>query len=202
MITEDNASVQPTELYFEMLHPELGADQRIEVRYKAPGDGCPMRQVFVATTREAATHAASRGGTHDVYAGVATRLGKDGTKKGVCRTSALWADLDVKEGHTRESRLRQLAGLPYHPSMLIWTGGGFHAYYLLKTPAEGPEELERAELIMQRLAEGLDGDPRRTNRMKRDYTRLHSILTSSSRTRRCTSSAGLLGPVRTVFPAL
>jgi hypothetical protein len=43
--------------------------------------------------------------------------------------------------------------------MFVWSGGGWHSYWLLKEPAEGPEELEKAELIMQRLAEGLDGDP-------------------------------------------
>jgi len=49
--------------------------------------------------------------------------------------------------------------LPYHPSILVWTGGGWHVYYLLSKPAKSPEEMERAELVMRRLAAGLDGDP-------------------------------------------
>ena len=118
-----------------------------------------MRQTFVPIAEEAARHAVSLGKDWDVYAGAATRLGHDGTKAGVCRVPAVWADLDAKDGHTRQSRLEQLLALPHHPSILVWTGGGWHAYWLLKTPAEGPEDLDRAELLMRRLAAGLGSDP-------------------------------------------
>jgi hypothetical protein len=43
--------------------------------------------------------------------------------------------------------------------MLVWTGGGFHAYWLLARPAESPQELEQAEIIMRLLAAGLHSDP-------------------------------------------
>jgi hypothetical protein len=117
-----------------------------------------MSRKFFADPMEAARYAVSL--LHeDVYIGVAPRRGEDGTKAGAARSWALWADLDLKDGHTCQSRLQQLAGLPYYPSMLVWSGGGWHPYWLLKKPVEGPEELKRAELIMQRLAEELDGDP-------------------------------------------
>jgi hypothetical protein len=77
----------------------------------------------------------------------------------VCRAYALWAYLDDKDGHNRESRLEQLLSLGCRPSMLVWTGGGFHAYWLLVRPAESPQALEQAELIMRLLAAGLDSDP-------------------------------------------
>ncbi|MCA1738400.1 MAG: primase alpha helix C-terminal domain-containing protein [Actinobacteria bacterium] len=48
--------------------------------------------------------------------------------------------------------------MPYDPSILVWTGAGWHVYFLLKEPAEGAEELARAELAMRHLAEGLEGD--------------------------------------------
>jgi hypothetical protein len=96
--------------------------------------------------------------SHDVYIGVATRQGRVGTKEGVTRLQALWADLDAKEAHTRETRFKQLTALPHLPSIIVWTGGGFHVYWLLKLPAEGQEELTRAEAVMRRLAEGLEGD--------------------------------------------
>jgi hypothetical protein len=118
-----------------------------------------MRRKFFASVKEAAMYAASAYDTRDVYVGVAVRRGEDGTKTGVCRISALWADLDAKDGYTRESRLKQLADLPYHPSVMVWTGGGWHAYWLLKKPAESPEELDLAELVMRHLAKGLDSDP-------------------------------------------
>jgi hypothetical protein len=159
MVTEDNAATQAAVQYFATLHPELGPGERIELRRKAPTAGGPMRQTFVPSVDEAATYAVSFGNTWDVYSGVATRLGHDGTKAGVCRVTAVWADLDAKDGHTREGRLEQLLALSHHPSILVWTGGGWHAYYLLTTPAEGAEEMGRAELVMRRLAAGLDSDP-------------------------------------------
>jgi hypothetical protein len=78
---------------------------------------------------------------------------------GVRRLGALWADLDAKGEHTVGSRLRQLEDLAYHPSILILTGRGCHAYWLLTKLAVGLEQLERAEGLMRRLGQGLGGDP-------------------------------------------
>jgi hypothetical protein len=158
MLTEDNSPVRIAGLYLATLHPDLGAERRIELRYRDPDSGL-MRRVFVSSVEQAAERAITLGKTHDVYAGVATRRGEDGTKAGVCCVPALWADVDAKDGHNRESRLEQLMALPHPPSILVWTGGGWHVYYLLSRPAESPEEMDRAELVMRRLAAGLGSDP-------------------------------------------
>jgi hypothetical protein len=158
-IHDVNLQQQHAELFFEQLFHQLAAEERIEVRYKLPGEGQSMHRRFYATPTEAARNAIRLGRDHEVYAGAALRLGKDGTKVGVTRLWALWADLDVKDGYTRESRIEQLLELPHHPSILVWTGGGWHPYFLLKKPAEGPEELDRAEYVMRRIAERLGGDP-------------------------------------------
>jgi hypothetical protein len=81
-----------------------------------------------------------------------------GTKEGVAYLQTLWADLDAKAAYTPETRSKQLADLPCLPSMLVWSGAGYHPYWLLEAPAEGQDELARAEAVMRRLAEGLDGD--------------------------------------------
>jgi hypothetical protein len=159
MLPEDNSPVWIAGLYFKTLHPRLDTERLIELRLKPPRDSSPMRQVFVPSVEEAANLAISFGKKYDVYAGVATRRGEDGTKAGVCCVPALWADLDAKDGHTRESRLEQLMGLPYHPSILVWTGGGWHVYYLLSSPAESAEEIDRAERVMRRWTAGLGSDP-------------------------------------------
>ncbi len=158
MLNEDNPRVREAARYLGALHTRLGADERVELRHKAAGGG-PMRREFVPTVEEAARLAIYLGEAHEVYAGAATRRGEDGTKKGVCSVPALWADLDAKDGHTREGRLRRLLDLPCHPSMLVWTGGGWHAFWLLAKPAESTEEMDQAESVMRRLAAGLDSDP-------------------------------------------
>lgn len=151
--------------FFGSLHHSLAAEERIEVRHKLPGGGGSMRRKFFAATAEAARYATSLV-DEEVYAGVAPRRREDGTKAGIARLWALWADLDLKHGHTRESRTEQLEDLPCRPSMLVWSGGGWHPYWLLEEAAEGPEELDRAELSMRYLAEGLGGDP------VHDYSRI------------------------------
>jgi hypothetical protein len=77
----------------------------------------------------------------------------------VRRLGALWADLDAKGEHTVDSRLRQLQNLICPPSILVLTGGGCHAYWLLTKPVDGLERLEQAEAVMRRLGQGLGGDP-------------------------------------------
>ncbi len=160
MIIHDvNPQQQQVELFFDQLFQQLAANERIEVRSKLPGEGHPMRRTFYADPKVAAQNAIMLGRREEVYVGAAPRRGEDGTKAGVSRVLAIWADLDAKGSHTRESRTEQLLELPHHPSIMVWTGGGWHSYFLLEKPADGPEELQRAERIMRRLATGLASDP-------------------------------------------
>lgn len=157
-LPEDNHPTRDAERFLGLLHHELAANEYVEGRYRQPSLDGGMRREFFANGKEAAKWAVRLGGHYDVYVGVGTRYGKDGTKKGVCRVRAVWADLDAKGEHTRESRLDQLDGLPCRPSVVVWTGGGWHAYWSLEDPARSPGEMERAELAMRRLAAGLGSD--------------------------------------------
>ena len=107
ILKEDNPSVRVAGQYFAALQPALGAEHRIELRYKPPGEDGRMRQVFVPNVEIAAEWAVSYAKAHDVYAGAATRLGEDGTKRGVCRLMALWADLDASHAHASSTRMRR-----------------------------------------------------------------------------------------------
>jgi hypothetical protein len=144
---------------FEALHAPLHYGEQIELRWSSPNFRGAMHRKFFASTEAAAHEAVSLGLNYDVYVGVAPRLGSDGTRGGVRRLGALWADLDAKGEHTVGSRLRQLEDLTYHPSILVLTGGGCHCYWLLTKLADGLEQQERAEGVMRRLGQGLGGDP-------------------------------------------
>ena len=158
-IHDVNPQQQQAELFFEQLFHQLAAEERIEVRSKLPGEGQPMRRTFYADSKVAARNAIMLGRREEVYVGAAPRRGEDGTKAGVSRVLAIWANLDAKGNHTRESRTEQLMKLLLQPSIMVWTGGGWHAYFLLEKPADGPEELQRAERIMRRLAAESRGQP-------------------------------------------
>jgi hypothetical protein len=145
--------------FLEALHAPLHYGEQIELRWNSPNFRGSMRRNFYPSTEAAAHEAISLGLNYDVYVGVAPRWGSDGTRVGVRRLGALWADLDAKGEHTVDSRLRQLEDLTYHPSILILTGRGCHAYWLLSKPLDGLEQLERAEGVMRRLGQGLGGDP-------------------------------------------
>jgi hypothetical protein len=144
--------------FLRTLFTTLDADEQIELRWKPPNDGV-MRRGFSGDSQEVLHVALNLGTGNDVYVGVAPRRGQVGTKEGVTRLLTIWADLDAKDGHTHEDRLKQLMDLPYRPSMLVWSGGGWHVYWLLEEAVEGQETLNRAEVVMQRLGEGLGGDP-------------------------------------------
>ncbi len=144
--------------FFRTLFHRLVAKERIELRYKLSGAEQPMNREFLKNPSQAADSAIVLGQTREVYTGVAPRQGEVGTKAGVTRLLALWSDLDVKGQHTPTSRSEQLEKLPCYPSVLVCSGGGFHPYWLLEVPAEGSQGLARAERVMARIAEGLDGD--------------------------------------------
>lgn len=144
--------------FFRTLFHRLVAKERIELRYKLSGAEQPMNREFLKNSSQAADSAIALGQTREVYTDVAPRQGNVGTKAGVTKLLHIWGDLDVKGHHTQATRLGQLTALPCHPSILVWSGGGYHPYWSLEEPAEGLHELARAERVMARIAEGLDGD--------------------------------------------
>ncbi len=146
-----------SETFFHTLFHKLDAQERIELRFKLPS-AQQMQREFCVNPEEAINRAIRLANSYDMYVGAAPRLGEVGTKEGVTRLLALWGDLDVKGEHTKESRVEQLKNLSCPPSMLVWSGGGYHPYWMLMESVQGSEELARAEKIMQRIAESLDGD--------------------------------------------
>ena len=159
MVPDLYPSIHQAHCFLEALHAPLHYGEQIELRWNSPNFRGSMRRNFYPSTEAAAHEAVSLGLNYDVYVGVAPRRGSDGTRAGVGRLGALWADLDAKGEHTVGSRLRQLEDLTCPPSILVLTGRGCHAYWLLSKPADGLEQLEQAEGVMRRLGRGLGGDP-------------------------------------------
>ena len=108
---------------------------------------------------------------HDVYVGVAMRRERGaGGKDGVVSTAVLWADLDVgasADGHkipgkhaTKEAALATLGGLAVPPTLVVDSGGGYHAYWELAEPLPlgTPGEQDVAEAALRRLCAAVDGD--------------------------------------------
>jgi archaellum biogenesis ATPase FlaH len=94
----------------------------------------------------------------DLYFGVATRRDEtNGTTANCAELGALFVDIDARADDLDTVR-RRLAELPTPPSILITSGGGFHAYWLLREPLDLRSEAEAARHLLRRLARAVGGD--------------------------------------------
>ena|SRR5215207_5775539 len=101
--------------FLETLFPTtLAADECIEARWRSLSQQS-MSRAFFANTQDLLGFVSKARNTRDIYIGVAPRQGRVGTKEGVIRLPAMWADLDAKEAHTRETRFKQLTDSPSSP---------------------------------------------------------------------------------------
>ena len=112
----------------------------VEIRPFRPG-GVPehRRRLFLPVEDNAALARSvlSLGRRLHVYFGVCTRTqkGKDlkrGTSQYLRAFPAMWADLDAKSFGNLKAARRALDRFPISPSILVFTGHGFHAYWLLE----------------------------------------------------------------------
>jgi putative DNA primase/helicase len=98
---------------------------------------------------------------YDAYFGVCPRIRPDGSKASVTRAPGLWADLDFKRFADAEAgALRALAAFPVPVTWVIATGGGFHVYWKLRTPARADRNLEGR---LKGIAKTLNADPAATD---------------------------------------
>jgi energy-coupling factor transporter ATP-binding protein EcfA2 len=106
-----------------------------------------------------AWRAATSGTGIDVYMGVAARRPRGGTARDVVAVTALWTELDgepSKKGNgcqTKDEAYARLQALQLvTPSIIVDSGGGFHAYLLLDEPITG-EDLRHVPLWNARFRE-------------------------------------------------
>ena len=97
--------------------------------------------------------------THDVYFSVATtKFGEQSTKKEVVEIVTAHVDLDVHDATQQSATFKKLVDFSPTPSIIVFSGGGFHAYWLLsgKTGAEG---IDKIETLNRRMIKLLGADP-------------------------------------------
>jgi Mrp family chromosome partitioning ATPase len=121
----------------------------------------PSRQrVFVALEDTDAMFAFSQAyACENVYFGVASRRADTGTgtSDDCLSLGALFLDVDCKT-RTQEEARATLNGLPFLPSIVVNSGGGFHVYYLLREPVDVQADRAGLTALLRRLAGALDGD--------------------------------------------
>ena len=102
----------------------------------------------------------------NIYFGVYSRFRKDGKAQSCNTTKALWVDYDAgMEGLTVYERVKKVqsnikaAGLP-EPSVLVSSGNGIHAYWILK------ERQQEVQEILKAMALATNGDMRATDKAR------------------------------------
>jgi hypothetical protein len=128
----------------------------------------PSQQAFFAEPFKAAecAYAWCHAG-RDVYFSVNPRQDKGGKKENVAYVVTFHAEIDYGEvGHKKQSKFATYAEVLEHlenftptPSLIVHSGGGFHAYWILAQPLAVAEiGVATLEAINQNLTEALGGD--------------------------------------------
>lgn len=90
----------------------------------------------------------------EIYFGVNPRRGRDGSKEGVTRAHLLHADVDDKRFASHEDGRLATVGFDLTPTIVVDSGNGHHAYWLL---TESSDDFNAAETMMRRLYLALGG---------------------------------------------
>ncbi len=145
----------------ELFGDALSAERRLAV-FSVPG----QQTRFFAGAAEVEAYAREQSAARNVYYGVGLIRGNPsgrGKARDVAAIGALWADIDLL-GPGRETKAlpatvddarRIFQRLPHAPSVLVDSGHGLHAYWLLKEPWVFDTDAEREQAA--RLAKGWHG---------------------------------------------
>lgn len=142
------------DLFLELrcIHPETEATR---VLWTPIGN----TQRLAATLRQA--DALNKSG-HGVYFGPCLRGQKKGSAEAAALVPALWVDIDCEDNpQVRSGALEKLHAFDPKPSIILDSGGGWHAYWLLDPPVDLVDDATRQQItgILHGLFAVVDGDP-------------------------------------------
>lgn len=129
-----------------------GVDGNVEVRCFKEGEQ-PWRR-FGSDWNAAMLAAMELDGVEgwNIYAGIATRAGNDGSKAGVAMLRALWVDFD-EVGNGAEDALDAAMSTFLPPSIRVFSGGGYHLYWIFEEPV--PVDTEARRTWIEEALKGL-----------------------------------------------
>ena len=125
--------------------------------------GKSKKTIWCETIKEAAERAAAESGKANVYFGVGLAAERKSaseraTADDVASIPGVWVDIDYLAPHHKKSNLpptsEEALGLidsaPFAPSIVVDSGGGYHAYWRFKEPLEiaSGEDRERAAALV------------------------------------------------------
>ena len=143
----------PSDLYLELrcLHPTGGKPRQL---WAQAGNEKQMQQVLKRADK------LNRQG-FGVHFAPCLRNAKQGTAEYAASMPALWVDLDCEDDpHRREVALKRLHDFEHPPSMIVNSGGGWHAYWLLDEPfiMNTDADREKAASLLRGLFKALGAD--------------------------------------------
>ncbi|MCK6580334.1 MAG: DUF927 domain-containing protein [Anaerolineae bacterium] len=145
----------PDELYFELrcIHPTTGDARSL---WSKVGDKRALTNAFNRGTT------LNRENEYGLYFAPCLRSQKQGKVEAAALLPALWVDLDCDDDSAhRTAALEKLHAFNPLPSVIIDSGGGLHAYWLLKEPTSLIDEAARKQAagMLRGLFSALGGDP-------------------------------------------
>jgi len=122
------------------------------------------RNRFFPDITAAAAACESFASSENVYVGVCPRREQSGKADAVMSAPGLWTDIDVGDGKghpDKRAALDALEAFKFPPSMIVDSGGGYHAYWLFRQPfiISGPDDKATIENSNKGITAALGGDP-------------------------------------------
>ena len=163
MITQNVLPVVKCEIFLDTLYVSAPQERLLELRCIHPING-QVRSIWSKVhERNSVLEQAKQLNTQEygVYFAPCLRTEKKGNAQSASYVPALWVDIDCdNDPMQRETALERLNNFDLKPSVIVDSGGGWHAYWLLKQPYILETEDDRSYIanILKGLFQLLGGD--------------------------------------------